>query len=134
MASGTGVCDVAGGKGYISCRLWLEYGIPCTVIEPRDVTLKRRMVKAVGLKGVGGFRRVQAELGPTDDVSQEGKEGCGQELRAALEGCSILIGMHPDQATGAIVDAAWQYRKPFAMLPVRGRVNEVEPWSVAARL
>ncbi|BDA45808.1 hypothetical protein COCOBI_07-5950 [Coccomyxa sp. Obi] len=31
--------------------------------------------------------------------------------------CSILVGMHPDQATEAIVDFAQRMRKPFAVVP-----------------
>ena len=34
-----------------------------------------------------------------------------------LRGCSLLIGMHPDEATEAIVDAGLKYGKPFAVLP-----------------
>jgi hypothetical protein len=29
----------------------------------------------------------------------------------------VIIGMHPDQATEAIVDMALKYRKPFAVVP-----------------
>ncbi|KAI9906719.1 hypothetical protein PsorP6_003388 [Peronosclerospora sorghi] len=31
--------------------------------------------------------------------------------------CSVLVGMHPDEATEAIVDAALTLRKPFAIVP-----------------
>ncbi|KAI9907154.1 hypothetical protein PsorP6_016177 [Peronosclerospora sorghi] len=31
--------------------------------------------------------------------------------------CSVLVGMHPDEATEAIVDASLTLRKPFAILP-----------------
>ena len=34
-----------------------------------------------------------------------------------LRNCSLLIGMHPDQATEAIIDAALQLGKPFAVVP-----------------
>lgn len=34
-----------------------------------------------------------------------------------LASCSILVGMHPDEATEAIVDLAVAARKPFALLP-----------------
>ena len=36
--------------------------------------------------------------------------------RAARE-CSVLVGLHPDQATDAIVDLALRLRKPFAIVP-----------------
>lgn len=31
--------------------------------------------------------------------------------------CSVLVGMHPDEATEAIVDAALALTKPFAVVP-----------------
>lgn len=34
-----------------------------------------------------------------------------------LENCSMLVGMHPDEATDAIIDFAIQTQKPFAILP-----------------
>ena len=36
---------------------------------------------------------------------------------ATLRNCSAIVGMHPDQATGAVVDAALALRKPFAVVP-----------------
>jgi hypothetical protein len=36
---------------------------------------------------------------------------------SVLEGASILIGMHPDQATEPIVDMALKHCKPFAVVP-----------------
>lgn len=34
-----------------------------------------------------------------------------------LQTCSIIVGLHPDQATDAIVDCALQLGKPFAAVP-----------------
>ena len=39
------------------------------------------------------------------------------EVRDLLLNSSILIGLHPDQAVGAIVDFAIAFKKPFAVLP-----------------
>ena len=36
---------------------------------------------------------------------------------AMLHDCTVIIGMHPDQATEDIVDVAIQYQKPFAVVP-----------------
>ena len=36
---------------------------------------------------------------------------------AHLRDCAALIGLHPDEATVAIVDVALKLRKPFAVLP-----------------
>ncbi|KAG8457344.1 hypothetical protein KFE25_014073 [Diacronema lutheri] len=40
-----------------------------------------------------------------------------REHSALLSACSIVVGMHPDEATEAIVDLAVAARKPFALLP-----------------
>jgi hypothetical protein len=34
-----------------------------------------------------------------------------------VENCSVVVGMHPDQAAGFIVDFAISYGKPFAIVP-----------------
>ena len=36
---------------------------------------------------------------------------------SAVGGCDVLVGMHPDQATEPIVDAAIELGKPFAVVP-----------------
>ncbi|KAI9906263.1 hypothetical protein PsorP6_003362 [Peronosclerospora sorghi] len=37
LASGTGVVDVAGGKGDIPVKLWIQRGIQTTLIDPRPM-------------------------------------------------------------------------------------------------
>jgi hypothetical protein len=39
------------------------------------------------------------------------------EVRATVRGCSVVVGMHPDEATGAAVDLAAALGKPFAVVP-----------------
>jgi len=34
-----------------------------------------------------------------------------------LQSCSLVLGLHPDQATDSIVDFALQFNKPFAVVP-----------------
>ena len=38
-------------------------------------------------------------------------------IGSAVGGCDVLVGMHPDQATEPIVDAAIELGKPFAVVP-----------------
>jgi hypothetical protein len=40
-----------------------------------------------------------------------------RERAACLAACTAIVGLHPDQATDAIVDVALALRKPFALLP-----------------
>ena len=39
------------------------------------------------------------------------------ENEQLVKNCSVLVGMHPDEATDAIVDMALAYNKPFAIVP-----------------
>ena len=58
-------------------------------------------------ENVAGFEHVEAEFwgDVTDPVGRR------------LATCDVLVGMHPDQATEAIVDAALALGKPFAVVP-----------------
>ncbi len=117
-----GVCDVAGGHGDVSVRLWCEHGVPCTVIEPRAVGLRRWQRKQVERRGWEGVGRLTCKMQAGRRFRGGGAEGEEQaRLREALEGCALIVGMHPDEATDAIVDVAHEYGKPFACVPVRGR-------------
>jgi hypothetical protein len=42
-----------------------------------------------------------------------------KELQDAIQDATIILGLHADGATEAIVDAALKYRKPFVVVPVR---------------
>mmetsp|Transcript_35048 Transcript_35048/g.88544 ORF Transcript_35048/g.88544 Transcript_35048/m.88544 type:complete len:171 (-) Transcript_35048:209-721(-) len=46
----------------------------------------------------------------------DGKFAIG-ENRGAMEGCSVVVGMHPDEATEDLVDEALKMQKPFAVVP-----------------
>jgi len=37
--------------------------------------------------------------------------------RERFSSCSLVVGMHPDQATDAIVDSAIEYGRPWAVVP-----------------
>lgn len=47
----------------------------------------------------------------------DGEFAASQAGHAILSSCSALVGLHPDQATDAIVDAAVRFGKPFAVVP-----------------
>lgn len=66
-------------------------------------TPRKRATKDDAAGGPGLCRHVQAEFGP----------GSWE----AFAGCSVVVGMHPDEATDAIVDFAMAHRKPFAVVP-----------------
>ncbi|RUP51180.1 hypothetical protein BC936DRAFT_149501 [Jimgerdemannia flammicorona] len=135
LNSGSGVLDVAGGKGDIELEL-TRLGIRCTLVEPRDDVWeeagderirKKKNGKEVRLKkdkkkihGHGGpephnlfFTHLNTILPPADDPAFP----LDPPLAEALRTCSILIGLHPDAATDSIVDHALANEKSFAIIP-----------------
>ncbi|CAI5715724.1 unnamed protein product [Peronospora destructor] len=111
LSSGMGVVDVAGGKGDIPIQLWIQRGIPTTLIDPRPMKLGKYNRKLVAKAQTAEGRKMSPQLlRCLDDETLK----LHQEL---FTDCSILVGMHPDEATEAIVDAAMTLRKPFAVVP-----------------
>ena len=102
-ASGKEVLDVAGGKGELSLYLTLG-GLKCTLVDPRESSgfLSHRQRKQLRRSG----------LPPFEVVREEFVAGSALATRAAL-----VLGMHPDEVTEAIVDAAIASRAPFAVVP-----------------
>ncbi|KAF9320212.1 hypothetical protein BG003_006796 [Podila horticola] len=170
LNSGSGVLDIAGGKGEISLFMTHMFGIRSTVVEPnvrRDKPYQRRNLMSVIQKqvdieagGDGHFYRkyVSSETEPPEpmqeskttdssvgldlDLDEEAKKKERRRIKkqqlsqfvvprlstlmndqfeeqypGVLESASILIGMHPDQATEPTVDMALKHRKPFAVVP-----------------
>jgi len=80
-------------------------------------------VGAVAADSTASSSSSQAE--PTQPI----KDPCSSELChhiqaefgldnwSAFAGCSVAVGMHPDEATEAIVDFALAHQKPFAVVP-----------------
>ncbi|KAF9131150.1 hypothetical protein BGW39_002180 [Mortierella sp. 14UC] len=173
LNSGSGVLDIAGGKGEISLFLKHMFGIQSTVVEPnvrRDKPYQRRNLMDVIQRqldieagGDGNIHRrgfsvhlmssratdssLESSEQPDTDRQVQLKErvDCAKERRRikkqqeaqfvvprlctllddqfavdhrdVFERASILIGMHPDQATEPIVTMALKHNKPFAVVP-----------------
>eukprot|EP00898_Chlorokybus_atmophyticus_P001998 jgi/Chlat1/279/Chrsp1S03056 len=111
LSQGSGILDVAGGRGNVGFELCTRNGVPCTTIDPREQKFNRE--QHLILQGLGNTARlcshVQEEFGPALWQSPEHHE--------LLYDCSLVLGMHPDEATEAIVDFALMANKPFAVIP-----------------
>lgn len=118
LRSGCGVLDVGGGRAGLSFELHCCQRIACTLIEPRSVLLKsnqRRHVAKMSRQPSGQtghppvFTHVRALLDEAFEASPQGA--------ALLADCSMLVGMHCDEATEPLVRAAIRHGKPFAVAP-----------------
>lgn len=166
MNSGTGVLDIAGGRGDLSWELQTRQGIQSTIVEPRQGKGMRKWQR----KWLAGFlaanQGYDVAVGATESVTDiskaeddadeeeddkdrenEDQEPAGladfvptvkihplqateparieamlddeflEKRHQLVHDSSILIGLHPDQATEPIVRAALKAGKPFAIIP-----------------
>jgi Zinc finger C-x8-C-x5-C-x3-H type (and similar) len=108
LCGGSGVLDIAGGgSGGLSFALHVLHGVPVTTVDPRPVCLTTLQRKRAAEKGVRISPRFPDQLQVWFDDS----------TWHLSTGRSMLVGMHPDQATDAIVDCALQAGIPFAVVP-----------------
>ncbi|KAJ3227626.1 hypothetical protein HK099_001133 [Clydaea vesicula] len=109
LQAGSGVIDIAGGKGHITFQLHCIENINCTLVEPREVILRSWQRKLIKKQNLVTFQHKKNFFN---------KEFCLESSNTEmLKNCSILIGMHPDQATDEIVDFALKNWKSFAVVP-----------------
>jgi len=127
------VLDVAGGKGEVAARLCMCHKLLVVMVDPRPADIvncfetlvlpkipkkwqqrleDQRSTNPGFVKETVGerFRQLVTTF---DDytVSQS------TELQEAVEQASLILGLHADGATEAIVDAALKYQKPFVVVP-----------------
>ncbi|CEG37188.1 Zinc finger, CCCH-type [Plasmopara halstedii] len=121
LASGKGVLDIAGGRGSVSFELWNKRGLPCTLIEPRPMKLSKQQHNYLKLKHKqSGGANASANETLVPQVAAFFNENSfleNMENLQLIEQASLLLGMHPDQATDSILDVAIKFNKPFAVVP-----------------
>lgn len=106
-----GVLDVAGGKGKLSVELAVMAQAKCTVVDPL-------------IRGKGGkqrlspreIKRIQRADGPLP--SHMAKYFLpNDECRKLVQESSCVVGLHPDECTEDLLDAALALDKPVAIVP-----------------
>eukprot|EP00929_Paragymnodinium_shiwhaense_P087462 TRINITY_DN47637_c0_g2_i1.p1 TRINITY_DN47637_c0_g2~~TRINITY_DN47637_c0_g2_i1.p1 ORF type:complete len:493 (-),score=100.33 TRINITY_DN47637_c0_g2_i1:153-1577(-) len=137
-----GVLDVAGGRGDISFELAVKRKIPCIVIDPRcpgggeelqparweemRLSKPQRSWLEANVPGLSGFPACQGYVAscPLTQCKAFVTKSCldpaaaeHEAWKALVERCCVVVGLHPDQATGGVVDLALAYGKPFAVVP-----------------
>ena len=127
------VLDVAGGKGELAARLCMCARKRVVLVDPRPAQVAECFVTRVlpqipkkwqqniqvQLEKDSNFvesaleERFHQIVGYLDDVTVTEHA----DLRQAIDQATLLIGMHADGATEAIVDVALEKNKPFCVVP-----------------
>ena len=97
------VLDIAGGKGLVSFFLTVKYGLKCKIVDPRGATLPKSRKKELKKKKI--------------IIEEERKMFTLDTCDELIKGCSLIVGMHPDEATVDIVDVALSKKINFAVVP-----------------
>ncbi len=127
------VIDIAGGKGELAARLIVCQRLRVAMIDPResDVPLcfeKTVLPKLPAVWRCRFQRRQQEDARILEKTFQERFQqyqmyfeddtaATHPEVEALIQNAALLVGMHADGATEAIVDTALRYKKPFCVVP-----------------
>ena len=107
------ILDIAGGKGDLAFELAFKHDLKCVVIDPRGVAhqskrkYQRKMMK----------KKKATAIGLYDSLNEEFNGEFFQKHPKFLNSVSLVIGLHPDQATEPLVDTALAFEIPFAVIP-----------------
>jgi hypothetical protein len=132
------ILDVAGGKGELAARLTLCHRLHVKMVDPRPAdildcfnknifrSLPKKWQQKISsqdpnvLKSAIQKRFHQHVMyfpSDADGSTSLSELEKNEDLLEAVTSATLLIGMHSDGATEAIVDVAMRYRKPFMVVP-----------------
>jgi len=119
LSTGSGVLDVAGGGGLLSHALW-KLGVKSCLLDPEprcDIEKVPFQVINESLRGDGSELTGNDDKDDVDENDLSGSITVKKRIRNLVRSASILVGMHPDEATEAVIDTSLRLGKPFAILP-----------------
>lgn len=148
--------DIAGGRGEVAFGLAVRRGVPCVLVDPRPAGWPDRLTKHQRhylrllakreKKETGRRQREGAQEGPQTFPALSALRQLAEcfdadfceRHRDEVRGAPVLCGMHPDEATEALVDAAVRFRRPFAVVPccvfpADGVPRSFEAWTAHLR-
>lgn len=107
LSCGTGVIDVAGGNGMISKTL-TDMGVRSTLLDPNP---RYERVNNTADDDIAPFGVIPLPLnGDGRDLTSR-----SDDIGNIINNCSLICGLHPDQATEPIVSLALRLNVPFAI-------------------
>ena len=106
LSAGAGVIDVAGGNGCLARELNAR-GVLCTVVDPLCGT-STRWREATLKTGAGDAYPHMREIFDARFAVRHA---------ALLREASLVTGLHPDEATNAIIEVSLAANLPFALVP-----------------
>ncbi|CAJ1921580.1 unnamed protein product [Cylindrotheca closterium] len=133
ISSSPVVLDVAGGKGEVAARLTMCHLQKVVMVDPRLADVPHCFDTLVYPKIPNKWqKRLDDQRKENPNVVQDKLANRFQqlvttfdeytitsnpELQSAIQNATLILGLHADGATEAIVDAALQYSKPFCVVP-----------------
>lgn len=131
--TGIHILDVAGGKGELAARLSMCLQQRVILVDPRPADIAHCFESMVLPKIPNKWQKrindqraenpkfihekVQERVVQLVTTLDENTLKHSTEIKEAVQNASLLIGLHADGATEAIVDAALEYQKPFVVVP-----------------
>lgn len=107
------VVDVGGGKGALS-KCFTAQGLRCVLIDPWAV-VGRAVHDPARVLDAPARRDLESSLGGELVVVCATLEAALERDAALLNGVDAVVGLHPDEATEAIMDCAMAHSLPFAV-------------------
>jgi len=127
------ILDVAGGKGEVSARLCMCHSQQVVMVDPRPADIVHCFETLVLPKIPNKWQaRLEEQRSKNPNFVPEIVHSRFRqlvttlddhritesiELQAAIQEASLMLGLHADGATEAIVDVALKYQKPFVVVP-----------------
>jgi hypothetical protein len=127
------ILDVAGGKGEVAARLTMCHRQKVVMVDPRPADIASCFENFVLPKIPNKWQaRLESRKADNpnfvkDTVNERFRQivslfddhtlETSEELQQAVQNASVLLGVHADGATEAIVTAALRFNKPFVVVP-----------------
>ena len=107
------ILDIAGGKGDLAFEFAFKHDLKCVVIDPRGVAHQsKRKYQRTMMK-----KKKATAINLYESLNEEFNGEFFQKHPKFLNSVSLVIGLHPDQATEPLVDTALAFEIPFAVIP-----------------